>query len=77
MSSKITILLLVSAFAFTTTAALAGARHSKRHNYAARIDDGDMSVRKWQLNRLYRQRDGYLPDYRGCFPGVCRDNPYY
>jgi hypothetical protein len=77
MKSRITILLLVSAFAMTMTAALAGSRHLKRYDNAARVDDRDMTLRKWQLNRLYGQRDGYSPDYRGCFPGVCRDNPYY
>jgi hypothetical protein len=32
---------------------------------------------RWQQNRLYGQRNGYWPDYRGCFPGACRDNPRY
>jgi hypothetical protein len=77
MRSKITILLLASAFAVATTAALAGSLHPKRHGDAAYSNDRDMTLRKWQLNRLYGQRDGYLPDYRGCFPGVCRDYPYY
>jgi hypothetical protein len=76
MRSKITILLLVSAFASTTTAALAGSLHAKRHDVAY-FNDRDMTLRKWQLHRLYGQREGYLPDYRGCFPGSCRDNPYY
>ena len=77
MRSKTAILFLVSAFAFTTTAALAGPLHAKRHGDAAYFNDRDMTLRKWQLNRLYGQREGYSPDYRGCFPGSCRDNPYY
>jgi hypothetical protein len=83
MQSKMTTLLLASALAISTTAVLAGSLNHKNRD-AARFDDRAGAYeyrpdwyRVWQLNRLYRQREGYLPDYRGCFPGVCRDNPYY
>ena len=83
MQSKMTTLLLASAFAISTTATVAGSLHPKNRD-VVRLDDRAGSYdhrpdwfRVWQLNRLYGQREGYLPDYRGCFPGICRDNPFY
>jgi hypothetical protein len=83
MKSKITILLLMSAFAIAATDAVAQPpqrhhRHPARFNdRAVASDDQPEWYQKWLLNRLYNQPEGYLPDYRGCFPGACRDNPRY
>jgi hypothetical protein len=80
MKSKITILLLMSAFAIPATNAVAQPRH---HRHPARVIDHAAAFdqaewyQKWMLNRLYNQPEGYVPDYRGCFPGACRDNPRY
>jgi hypothetical protein len=64
--------LLALAFAISTTAALARSR-----DCAKPYDHRPDWYRVWQLDRLYNQRDGYYPDYRGCFPGLCRDDPHY
>lgn len=83
MKSKMTTLLVAAALAVTTTATLAGSSHCKRHycyGFAAHVNDHAASYdyyNEWRYRRLYEQRDGYYPDYRRCFPGVCRDNPYY
>lgn len=83
MKSKMTTLLLASALAVATTVALAGSSQCKRHycfSDATRVNDRAANYdyyEEWRHRRLYDQHDGYYPDYRGCFPGICRDNPYY
>jgi hypothetical protein len=84
MKSKITILLLMSAFAIAATDAVAQPPQRHHHRHPARFNDRAVAsddqpewYQKWLLNRLYNQPEGYLPDYRGCFPGACRDNPRY
>jgi hypothetical protein len=82
MKSKMTTLLLASALAGAATAALAGSPYCKHHycrSDGARVYERPTfdSWSEWRYRRLYHQRDGYYPDYRGCFPGFCRDNPYY
>ena len=89
---KSMIFLLALAFATPTTASLAQPRPPDPYDdsHAARFVDPAAAYeypewnrrspdwyRRWQLHRLYHQREGYLPDYRVCFPGACRDNPYY
>jgi hypothetical protein len=81
MKSTTTTLLLASALAIAASAAFAGSSHchgrycydTARVHYRPTFD----SWSEWRYRRLYHQRDGYYPDYRGCFPGICRDNPYY
>jgi hypothetical protein len=85
MKAKLTTLLLASVFAITAGAAFAqyppgeqydGPRarmHYPSADYYQRPD----WYRRWLLKRLYHQPPGYAPDYRTCFPGACRDNPYY
>jgi hypothetical protein len=82
MKSMMTTLLLASALAIATTSALAGSSYCKRHycrGDSARVYERSTydSWSEWRYRRLHNQHDGYYPDYRGCFPGVCRDNPYY
>jgi hypothetical protein len=85
MKSKITILLLMSAFAIAASATVAEPLRTQRHHrHPARFNDRAVAFdeqpewyQKWLLNRLYNQPEGYSPDYRGCFPGACRDNPRY
>jgi hypothetical protein len=82
MKLRWTTLLLASAFAMAATAAVAGSSYCKRHycySDSARVYERPTydSWSEWRYRRLYHQRNGYYPDYRGCFPGVCRDNPYY
>jgi hypothetical protein len=82
MKSKITILLLMSAFAIAATDAVGQTQRHHRHpvrfnDRAVAFDDQPEWYQKWLLNRLYHQPEGYVPDYRGCFPGACRDNPRY
>jgi hypothetical protein len=82
MKLRLMTLLLASAFAIAATAAVAGSSYCKHHycySDSARAYERPTydSWSEWRYRRLYHQRNGYYPDYRGCFPGVCRDNPYY
>jgi hypothetical protein len=78
MKSKMTILLLMSAFAIATTGTFAQPLPAERHrSRAVAYHEHPEWYQRWLLNRLYKQREGYVPDYRQCFPGACRDNPRY
>jgi hypothetical protein len=82
MMSKTTTLLLASTLAVAASTAFAGSSHCHGrycNGNAARVHyrENYDSWSEWRYRRLYHQRNGYYPDYRGCFPGVCRDNPYY
>lgn len=83
MKSKLTVTLIALALAVVSTAAVTNSASAERYNHrVARYDRAAYWERPdwwryWQLKRLYHQRQGYVPDYRECFPGACRDNPYY
>jgi hypothetical protein len=81
-------LLLASILAMTTGAAFAQSYAPERSGrlhagiadaqyVGSSYDQRPDWYRRWQLRRLYRQRQGYVPDHRACFPGACQDNPYY
>jgi len=85
MKTKSKALLLASVFAIVAGAAAAENLRAERYDYPGSrwygppIADNHRPdwYRRWQLKRLYHQPPGYAPDYRNCFPGACRDNPYY
>lgn len=79
MKATMLILLLTSVVTITTTLALAQPLPGKRHR-GDRLNDRSLALdhhRPLQYGAVEVRRDGYLPDYRLCFPGACRDNPYY
>jgi hypothetical protein len=85
MKANLTTLLLASVFAINAGAAVAknlpveqsdGPRAWWYHTPVP-VDHRPEWYQRWLLKRLYHQPPGYAPDYRTCFPGACRDNPYY
>jgi hypothetical protein len=78
MKSKITILVLVSTFAIATTGTFAQPLPAERHHSrAVAYHERPEWYQRWLLHRLYKQREGYVPDNHTCFPGACSDNPRY
>jgi len=79
--SSVRIVMLASAVAVATTAAVAEPPGAARDNSAAALFSGRTAIsnhhKGWYRASIFHRRDGYLPDHRLCFPGACRDNPYY
>jgi hypothetical protein len=83
MRCSVRVALMASAVAIATLAAFA--EPVRAESYEAALFRGHIVTsdhyrghhRGWHRASIFHRREGYLPDHHLCFPGACRDNPYY